>query len=256
MDDFATLHKKFTGALLKPQAEIPSGLVAVKAPNIQKRFGVYRNNVMASLIEALKANFPIVYDLVGLDFFNSMTVAYISDHPPVIPMLFKYGEEFPDFIADFPSVSTIPYLSDVARLENNWRAAYHAQEKAPLDVAAVQAVPPENQMDLIFKIHPSASILKSGWPIYSIWHGHETGDMSGIDLNENENIVICRPHVDVLLAKLDNVGCVFFRQIMNGQTLGEAYASAAEFDENFDLSYSFGQLFAMGLVVGIELKNN
>lgn len=256
MEDFATLHNKFRTALLKSQAEIPAGLVAVKAPGIQKRFGVYRNNVMSSLIDALKSNFPICSELVGADFFNSLAVAYISEHPPVIPMLFKYGAELPVFMAEFPAVSTIPYLPDVARLENNWRLAYHAAEKAPIDATDVQQVAPEDQMNLIFEIHPSASILKSGWPIYSIWQGHETGNMSGIDLNENENIVICRPQVDVLLAKLDNVACIFFRQIMNGKTLGEAYAAAAEQDENFDLSYSFGQLFAMGLVTGLEIKNH
>lgn len=254
MEDFATLHKKFTSALLKPQAEIPAGLIAVKAPNIQKRFGVYRNNVMASLIEALKANFPICFALVGKNFFNALAVAYISENPPVIPMLFKYGADMPSFMAEFPAVSTIPYLPDVAQLEDNWRRAYHAAEKAPLEIAAVQDVSGDDQMNLVFEIHPSASILKSGWPVYSIWQGHETGDMGKIDLDKSENVVICRPNVDVLLASLDNAGCVFFRGIMNGQMLAEAYAGAAEVDENFDLGFSFGQLFALGLVTDLSVK--
>ena len=255
MGDFAALHKKFTKALLKPQLDVPDGLIAVKAPNIQRRFDVYRNNVMASLIEALKANFPITFALVGQDFFNALAVGYISENPPVIPMLFQYGAEFPSFIAEYPAVSTIPYLSDVAQLENHWRAAYHAVEKQSIDITAVQAFSPEDQMNLLFEIHPSASILKSGWPIYSIWQGHESGDMGQIDLEVSENVVICRPQVNVLLANLNMEACVFFRQIINGQTLGEAYGAAAELNEEFDLSYSFGQLFAMGLVTALSVKN-
>ena len=92
--DFETLHKQFTESLLKPRSAVPNGLVALAAPKIQKRFGVYRNNVMASLIEALKANFPIVYKLVGEDFFKALAVAFISHNPPNIPMLFKYGAQF------------------------------------------------------------------------------------------------------------------------------------------------------------------
>ncbi|MBL1421073.1 MAG: putative DNA-binding domain-containing protein [Alphaproteobacteria bacterium] len=255
MEDFAILHQKFTEALLKPQHEVPEGLIAVKAPNIGRRFDVYRNNVMASLVDALKANFPIVSALVGDDFFSGLAVAYISDNPPVIPMLFKYGVEFPAFIAEYPSGASLPYLSDVARLENHWRAAYHAEEKQSIDITAVQKFSPEDQMNLVFEIHPSASILKSGWPIYSIWQGHESGDMGQINLETSENVVICRPQVNVMLASLNEDACVFFRQIMNGQTLGEAYGAAAEKNEEFDLSYSFGQLFAMGLVTGLSVKN-
>ncbi len=254
MSDFKTLHANFSESLLGSLPKIPDGLIAVKPPSIEKRFSVYRNNVMVGLVDSLRSNFPIVVKLLGNDFFNAMAFEYITNNPPKSPLLFTYGEDFSNFIGEFQPAATIPYLADVAHLEHNWRMAYHAAEEPCADVAKLQDVAPEHQMNLVFKIHPSAVILKSGWPIYSIWQGHESGDMSIVDLEKSENIVICRPNADVLMAQLDHSACAFFRHIINGKTLGDAYAKAAELDKEFDLEFSFGQLFALGLVTGFKVK--
>lgn len=252
--DFETLNKNFTDALLAPQAAVPNGLVAVRAPNIQKRFGVYRNNVMASLIESLKSNFPIAYALVGDNFFKALAVSYISQNPPNIPMLFEYGSEFPDFIAEYEAAAGLPYLADIAQLEIQWRQAYHCLDVEPLDISSMQEIAPEDHMQMTFKFHPSVSILKSGWPIFSIWQGHENGNMNGVDLEQSENILIARPNVEVLIINLNMAACGFFRDMMNKNTLGIAYERALELDGDFDLNKCFGQLFGVGLVVELNVE--
>ena len=43
-----------------------------------RRFGVYRNNVYASLIDVLAGRFPVVARLVGEEFFRAMARAYVE----------------------------------------------------------------------------------------------------------------------------------------------------------------------------------
>ena len=51
-----------------------------------------------------------------------------------------YGDGFPAFVASFPPAGAIPFLADVARLENAWVEAYHAAEAGALAIDALAGV--------------------------------------------------------------------------------------------------------------------
>jgi len=53
-------QRNFAAALLDPNMPVPLGLVGPDRETSEKRFNVYRNNVVAGLVEALKAAFPAV----------------------------------------------------------------------------------------------------------------------------------------------------------------------------------------------------
>ncbi len=254
MAEFEKIYSEFTHALLRPKAALPKGVIAPRAPNIIKRFGIYRNNVMVSLIEAMKSNFPIIYALVGDDFFTALAVAFINKHPPKLPMLFAYGDEFAAFIRLYSTADRLPYLADMAEVENLWRKAYHAKDATCIDISALQKIDGEQHLKLTFNIHPAVFILKSGWPIYSIWLGHETDDMGNVDLNIAQNIIINRPDVDVLVMQLDAANCAFFRQIINGKNLENCYNAAMEIDASFDLGCCLSQLFGIGMITGLNIN--
>ena len=59
----------FSNAVRNPDIATPAGLVGPDGLPSEKRFSVYRNNVMVSLIDAMGANFPAIKRLVGDDFF-------------------------------------------------------------------------------------------------------------------------------------------------------------------------------------------
>ena len=67
----------FAAALLDPAAPCPSGLVTWNGSDAAQRFGVYRNNVTVSLIDAVADTFPVVQQLVGADFFRAMAGAFV-----------------------------------------------------------------------------------------------------------------------------------------------------------------------------------
>ena len=55
---FAALQTDFARALLDPDRPVPTELTSHTARHPQKRFAVYRNNVVVSLVNALRAKFP------------------------------------------------------------------------------------------------------------------------------------------------------------------------------------------------------
>ena len=60
---------------------------------------VYRNTVIHGAVEALRANYPVVEQIVGDEMFEAIAVEYSSAHPPKSPVLALYGDEFADWLS-------------------------------------------------------------------------------------------------------------------------------------------------------------
>src|ERR1700735_2019233 len=77
MQASADWQSAFANALLKPEEAAPLGLRDPYGRPAPKRFAIYRNNVVAGLIEALKASFPVVRRVTGEEFFKAMARVYV-----------------------------------------------------------------------------------------------------------------------------------------------------------------------------------
>ncbi len=157
------LQADFAAALLDAGLPPPPGLRAWNGCDPARRFGVYRNNVIVSLVGALGDTFPVVKQLVGDEFFAAMAGVHVRAHPPTSPVLAHYGEGFADWLASFAPAQSLPYLPDMARLEFARLKALHAADAEPIAAAVVaQALAdPEALTGLRFRWHPSLSVLES-----------------------------------------------------------------------------------------------
>ncbi|SNY91582.1 Putative DNA-binding domain-containing protein [Cohaesibacter sp. ES.047] len=249
-------QKAFSDALLAPDLPIPSGVIGPsRMKKAQKRFGIYRNNVVSSLTEALAAAFPTIHQLVGDDFFRAMARVYITTHPPRSPMLASYGATFGDFLDGFEPVGQLPYLGDVARLEHAWLRSYNAADAPSLDPAELQRIDPEQLGALIFDLHPSAELLSSSHPAYSIWAAHKSDDPASAIANVAsipEDTLITRPEWDVMVVSLPAGGHDFIHALMTGHPLGEAAERAANNNEAFDFALNLGGLLETGAIASIH----
>jgi hypothetical protein len=72
-------------------------LIAWNGSDPARRFAVYRNNVVVSLIDALADTFPVTQELVGEDFFRAMAGVFVRHAPPTSALLAEYGEGFSGF---------------------------------------------------------------------------------------------------------------------------------------------------------------
>ncbi|MGI9449458.1 MAG: HvfC/BufC N-terminal domain-containing protein, partial [Geminicoccaceae bacterium] len=184
MPSLFDVQTDFIDALKDPDRQAPEALV--KSPDDQRpkrRFDVYRNNVAVGMIEALRATFPAVERLVGGDFFSAAARVFLDQEPPRSPLLFRYGQTFGNFLDAFPPATSVPYLGDVARLEWARLEAYHAADREPLAIDALGALPENEMGQVTFELHPSLALIKSQWPIVSLWAAStDRGSSNDVDM--------------------------------------------------------------------------
>jgi hypothetical protein len=223
----ATLNS-FVDALTDPARPAPAGTLGREGRPDARRFAVYRNNVAVGLIEALGKRYPVTRRLVGDEFFRGLARAFIAGNKPDTPVLIHYGAGFAGFLEGFEPVREIPYLPDVAQLENAWVEAYHAAEAAPLTLNDVAGVDPERLGEIVFAFHPAVRLLRLAHPAASIWAGHQgPGEPRAPERWAPEDALVARPDADVAVRILPPGGYDFAVALMAGAPLSEAAAPLA-----------------------------
>lgn len=254
MPSLSDIQSIFAGALLGSGESVPAGLVSPHRPAPGKRFNVYRNNVHASLTAVLRDRFAVVARLVGAEFFAAMAREFISSQPPRSPILMRYGGDFPAFVDGFEPVAGLPYLGDVARLEWARAVALHAADAAPADLSALQGIAPEEVEHIGFFLHPSLSVVRSQWPVVSIWDANIRDEPAPVDLGAGgEDALVLRPRLQVAVHRLAAGGAEFIAALAAGQSLGAAAAEGVAANPQFDLQGNLTALLGCGVVVGIEM---
>lgn len=214
----------FVRALLDPDAAVPDGIVDPAGRPAPKRFSVYRNNVASSLTRALEAAFPTVRKLVGDEFFSAMAGIFLRAHPPRSRMLMLYGDDLPGFLEGFPPVAHLGYLPDVARLDQAMRESYHAADSEPLPEAEFQRLLSEDIADLRLRLAPSLRLVRSRWPVQSIWAANAEGGPT--PQPRPEDTLVLRPEFDPRPHLLPSGGGAFVEALLKGRTLGQCLEQA------------------------------
>ena len=248
--------KAFAQALLDPALPCPPGLRAWNGSDPARRFAVHRNNVTVSLVDALADTFPVVQALVGEDFFRAMAVLFVRGHPPASPLLHRYGGALPAFIEGFAPAQSLPFLSDVARLELARVQACHAADAPPLSpAAAAQALAcgaPVGALRLV--PHPAARWLRSRHPVVSIWAAHQgEGELRDVDLSRGECALVVRPALDVLVLRCEPGTAALLACAAEGAALAACAEAAVAADQAFDPAATLSLLMAHGALSAIVL---
>ncbi len=239
----------FAAALLDPALPPPCGLP-------ERRFAIYRNNVVFGLIEALGARFPVCRRLLGAECFDAGAALFARQTPPRSPVLLEYGEGFAEFLEAFPPFAEFDYLGDMARFEAALGRAYHAADATPLAPALIASLKPEDLDRSALTLHPSLEIIASRRPVLSIWRAHQGDDPPEILMLEHgEDALILRPDLDVEAHLLPLGGRAFLSAIIEGRTLGEAIARALDSTADFDLAAMLSLLFSARAIVGIRVAH-
>jgi hypothetical protein len=243
-------QSSFAAALLDRNREIPQGVVAHSSARPAKRFGIYRNNVVSGLVQALSIRYPATQTIVGEDFFGAMAKAYIEREPPGSPVLLQYGASFAGFVAAFAPAQGVPYLADVVRLENARVEAYHAIDIAPLMADAIAAVAADGVEGLKVKFHPSFALVRSAYPIVTIWamNAGEAPLAPITDWSPHDALVV-RPRLNVLTRRLPPGGARFLEALAMGETLMTAGEAALGEVPEFDLAANLAGMVESGLVI-------
>lgn len=247
---------EFSKALLNPDLAPPQGVGEKDGLPAPKRFGVYRNNVVVSLIEALKAAYPSIAVMMGDENFQQIARFYVSAHPPRSPMMQTFGSEFPDFVKNLPPLKNSPFLEDVAKAEKAWLEAYHAHDAEPIDSEELRAFKPEETMNLIFMAHPASHLIRSKYPLSDLFDFRNERPENGVNMEISQHLLITRPQLNVFTTALDEANAAFFELVLSGNTLGAAIGSAMEIDDEFDASKAITLLIQTGAVTSAKVTSS
>jgi hypothetical protein len=245
----------FAQALLDPTLIHPQGLTCWSHVDPTRRFSVYRNNVRASLVNALADTFPVIQALVGEEFFGAMAQVFVQTHPPRTRVLTWYGEEFSDFIAQFEPAACLAYLPDMARLEMLRVRSYHAADARPMDVQALtdQLADPEALVRLELVLHPSVHSLESRYAVHALWSAHQGAiDIARVDPMQAEAVLIYRQGLNVVLQEIRPAQHQFLQRFRSSQHLAKAAHEIVDLDPEFDLPTLLALLIRQQLIVHTE----
>lgn len=242
--------KTFGQAALNARLPVPEGLTGPDGLPSDRRFAVYRNNVVVGLVQALKAAYPVVHRLVGEEFFRVMGTYFVRRDPPASPILLHYGESFPDFLAIFEPVAHLPWLPDVARLERARLEAYHAAE-AP--AGNLSTMDPGRFGQLRLTLHPSLRIVTSRFAARRIWQANlADSPPPAIDPTGPEDTLFLRPDAQVLALALAPGGAAFLRALERGRPVMVAALDGIAETPGFDMAGTLSLLFANRAVIALS----
>lgn len=238
-------------ALLDPTAAVPACIGPYAPAALDRRFGVYRNNVAGSLVAAMVRRFPAICTIVGDEFFHAMAREFVLASPPRSPVLLSYGEAFPDFVESFGPAADLPYLADVARLEIARGQAHHAADAPPLTTEALAALDPQRR-GVRVEIHPAVRLIRSAHPMVTLW-AMNSGERKPAEIRDwtGEEAVVARPAHRVLVHRLAPGGFAFLRALGAGQSLEAAMMTGFAECEDFDASAALADLVTLGLATSL-----
>jgi len=237
----------FAPPLLDPAREVPTAVAGRNGKPAGRRYDVYRNNVTVSLIETLAAIYPAVQRITGPDFFRAMARFHVRSSPPASPLLFDYGRDFPDFVANYAHAQDMPWLADVARIERAWLDAYHAADALPLAPALLSTIALERLGGLVLTPHPATRIVRSQYAAVTIFAANrDSAPVARIDASTPEDALITRPEFDVVVRHLPPGGAIFAASLMSGQPLGAAAMAAFDASPEFDIAANIAGLIEAG----------
>lgn len=241
-------------ALLDPRASSPEGLTTWNGSDPAIRFAVYRNNVMASLIEALAENCPVLVMQLGDEYFRAMAAEFIRQQPPSSPVLAGYGAALPAWIESFPPLVQWPWLADLARLELLFLVSLHAAEGHVQDNLALSEQS-EPAMAVV-ALDPSVNTFASPYAVFSLWASHQQDNTEPepVDPFQAEQILMFRVGDDVRIAPISLAESAFIGALKNGFRLAEAMMVATALDISFEPGPQLARLHQHNLILSLIRK--
>jgi len=221
---------------------------------------IYRESAIGNLHSVLQLTYPVIEKLVGEDFFEFTCRNFISNYWPETGNMDEYGREFPEFIKNFGPAKELIYLSDTAKLEWLFQETSLSADAPTLEQEAIASVPPEKYYNLYLHIHPSVNFMTSDFPVNKIWEMNQenSDDIGEINLDESETayLMLCRPFLKTNIIEITEAEMKFLTNLINGESLFQAYESATEINEQFDLSHILQKHLSLqnfsGFTVGME----
>jgi len=140
-----------------------------------ERLDIYADMYFYRLRDCLQEDFAATQAAIGAEWFHNLITDYLIAHPPSHFSLRQAGRHLPRFIATHPVAAQRPFLAQLAALEWAVLEAFDAPDALPLEITALQDIPPEDWPELRFELTPSLQQLHVDWRVDDVLRSVQDG---------------------------------------------------------------------------------
>ena len=252
------VQREFSRYVLQETNQLPARIQA-NGMTPTERLAIYRNNTRLGLTEVLRAVYPVINTLVGEAFFNRLAEAYLQTQPPQAGCLLEFGDRFTEVITGLATAHGLAYLPDVAQLEWFWHTAYHEADASPLELNALAKLDPADYERLGFKLHPSARLMTSAYPIAQIWASNQPDKQTDslIDLQQGGcQLLVYRPEFAPQIVNLQPADYQCLTTLASGTLFAETIEQVLAEHADFDIQTRLPQWLHMGLLTEVFIQQH
>ncbi|GLS89063.1 DUF2063 domain-containing protein [Psychromonas marina] len=217
------LQAQFSAALFYQHDNITDAIKETQSVTPLQRLQVYRNSFIMGVTEALAITYQHTSALVGEEFFNSVSRAFILNNPPLENNIMTYGLGFNEYLATLPQLTEMPYIAEMARFEWLLEQTSNAEvEDKQFDTTQLALVP-ENQLNqLLFQVATQITLFDSQQNISQLYQMIIADAVVESDLNNACYVALKKqPDFRIELISLNQQQFLLLQQIIAGKTLGE-----------------------------------
>lgn len=222
------LHGQWTSELIAPSRQQSS----------YERLEIYSHAYYARLVECLREMFPVLVTALGREAFEPFANDYISRYPPASYTLNRLADHFVEYLiatrpADIRSPGWPDFLIELARLEQTIDQVFDGpgiEDDAPLDVARIGELAPDELAQLRFAPAPCLRLLAFQFPLNDYYTACRTAGGTGeppeFPRSQPSWLAITRRDYVVRRVPLAEPEYAVLVELVAGRPLGEALVRA------------------------------
>jgi hypothetical protein len=169
MSALARVQGDFQDYLLEGSRAIEAHVVGTARVPAAIRLAIYGGAYGSRLVDALRANYPALAQLLGEEDFDALGAEYVRSHDSPYFSIRNYGEALPGFLASHAHYAEVPLLAQLARWEWAITGVFDAADAEPIGPAVLAEVAPADWARLTFRWHPSVRRLALEWNAPQLW---------------------------------------------------------------------------------------
>jgi Putative DNA-binding domain len=258
MPSLRELQMHFMEGLLGSDPARAIALIAARptcGSAVAGQVGLYRNTVRSNFIDSLHSSFPVIWRLVGEDYFRQTAREFHRLYPSRSGDLTHVGQAFPEYLAARHSTPAYRYLGDVARLEWSCQEALAAAEHGPLDLGKLRQIAQASYDTLCLRLHPTLRLFESSYPVLRIWEANVAGatEPELIDLDSGSDcLALMRQRLELKFHRLSRGEFAFLESLECGDGFATAIENGAAGDAEFDAGAALRRFVAAEVIVDFE----
>lgn len=217
------LQRQFSEALLYKNDLICDQIKKKENFTRSELLQIYRNSFVMGVTEVLTVTYQHTQALVGKEFFNNVTRAFILQTPPAENNIITYGEGFSNFLNTLPQLKEMPYITEMASFE--WLLEQTSSKQITtkiLDIEKLSALQEDQFEQVVFQVPSQISLFASEQDIFKLYRMLINNDLQETDLNQECYLILKKqPDFSIELIELSKEQFLLLLQISENKSLAE-----------------------------------